>query len=146
MDWKHVSIQRLKDYKDRKESIKSLDEQMQILEEKIVSLRSVPTDTDPVTGGSNGAREDAIINNIVLREELAINRSFARREVEITEKGLAALTYEGRYILEKFYIDRHPNHVEEVCIHLSIEKSEVYRQKNEALDRFTKICYGVINV
>lgn len=146
MDWKYVSIQRLKTYRDRKDSIEILETQLNTLEEKFIALRSVPTDTDPVMGGSGLAREDAIVDNIVLREELSANKSFAQRETEITEKGLSKLSMDERYILEKFYINRCPNHVEEVCRHLNIEKSEVYRRKNEALDRFTRICYGVVNV
>lgn len=146
MDWKTVSIQRLKDYAMRKESIVLLEDQIAALEEQFISLRSVPTDTDPVMGGNRNGREDALVSNIVMREELEENKRIAEREVALTEKGLAVLTKSERVILERFFIAKAHNHVDLLCRELNIEKSEVYRRKNTALDKFTIACYGVVRV
>lgn len=146
MDWETVSIQRLKDYTMRKESIKLLDEQIKALEEQFTALKSVPTDVEPVTGGNRNGREDVLVSNIVMREELQANKEIALRELAITEKGLAALTDSERQILKRFYISRPHNHIDLLCRELSIEKSEVYRQKNTALYKFTIVCYGVVRI
>lgn len=146
MDWKTVSIQRLKDYTMRKESIKLLEDQIKTLEDQFTALRSVPTDVEPVMGGNRNGREDVMVSNIVMREELTANKEIALRELAITEKGLAALTDSERQILKRFYISRCHNHTDLLCRELNIEKSEVYRRKNEALDKFTIACYGVVRI
>lgn len=146
MDWKQAAIQRLKDYEVRKEAVELLGEQINNLEMQFSSIRSARTDGEPVKGGSGNRREDMLLSNIVLRDELTANRKVAGREIEITEKGLAALTDEERRILELFYISRPYDHVTRLCQELKVEKSEVYRRKNTALDKFTIACYGVVRI
>lgn len=146
MDWKPAAIQRLKDYEARRNSIQLITEQLKTLEMQFTSIRAAKTDGEPIKGGEGNRREDMLLSNIVLRDELKANHKIALREIEITEKGLAALTKEERRILELFYISRPYDHVSRLCEELSIEKSEVYRRKNSALDKFTIACYGVVKI
>ena len=146
MDWKPAAIQRLKDYEARRNSIQLITEQLKTLEMQFTSIRAAKTDGEPVKGGEGNRREDMLLSNIVLRDELKANHQIAKREIEITEKGLATLTKEERRILELFYICRPYDHVSRLCEELSVEKSEVYRRKNTALDKFTIACYGVVKI
>ena len=146
MDWKSAAIQRLKDYETRKESVRLLAEQLENLNAQFTAIRGAKTDGEPVRGGDGNRREDMLLSNIVLRSELAENKKIAEREITITEKGLAALSDEERRILEVFYISRPYNHILRLCEALSVEKSEVYRRKNAALDKFTIACYGVVKI
>jgi hypothetical protein len=145
MDWKSAAVQRLKDYEARKKAVQLLEEQLENLEAQFVTIRGARTDGDPVKGGGN-CREDMLLSNIVMRDELTANKGIVEREITITEKGLAALTDEERRILEVFYISRPYNHILHLCDELSVEKSEVYRRKNAALDKFTIACYGVVKI
>ena len=146
MDWKPAAIQRLKDYETRKNAIQLLEEQIESLEVQFTSIRGARTDGEPVKGSSGNRREDMLLSNIVMRDELKANKQIAEREIEVTEKGLAALTKEERRILEVFYISRPYDHVSRLCQELMVEKSEVYRRKNTALDKFTIACYGVVRI
>ena len=146
MDWKPAAIQRLKDYEARKKAIRILSEQLENLEMQFTSIRGARTDGDPVRGGDGNRREDMLLSNIVMRDELGANKKIAEREIAITEKGLAALSKEERRILEVFYVSRPYDHVSRLCEELSVEKSEVYRRKNAALDKFTIACYGVVKI
>lgn len=146
MDWKQAAIQRLKDYEARKKAVALLGEQIKNLEMQFASIRGAKTDGEPVMGSNGNRREDILLSNIVLRDELKANRQIAGREIEITEKGLAALNDEERRILELFYISRPYDHVTRLCQELKVEKSEVYRRKNTALDKFTIACYGVVRI
>lgn len=146
MDWKSAAIQRLKDYEARKTSVQLLGEQLDTLELQYTAIRAATTDAEPVRGGDGNRREDALLSNIVLRDELKANKRIALREVEITEKGLAALSKEERSILEAFYMRRPYNHVARLCDELCIEKSEVYRRKGVALEKFAIACYGVVKI
>ena len=146
MDWKSAAVQRLKDYEARKRSVRLLSEQLENLEAQFTAIRGAITDGEPVRGGDGNRREDMLLSNIVLRDELTENKRIAEREINITEKGLAALSDEERRILEVFYITRPYNHVLRLCEALNVEKSEVYRRKNAALDKFTIACYGVVKI
>lgn len=146
INWCIFSIQRLRDYEARKEAIESLTEQIELLEDKFTAIRSATTDSTPVQGGNENRREQMLIHNIATREELQTNLEIAKSEVEITEKGLAALTENERKILQRFYITRSKGYVERLCDELYISKTELYRQKEDALKRFTMVCYGIVEL
>ena len=146
MNWQKVSIERLKDYKARCDAIESITEQIATLEETFEAVRAATLDATAVKGGGGNKREEALINNIAMREELKQNLEIAKREVEITEQGLSKLTKDQRLILDKFYIDRMPGYVEDLCDRLCVERSRVYALKDIALKKFTIHCYGVIEI
>lgn len=146
MNWKTVAIERLKDYNKRKASCETIPEQIKSLEMDYASLKGSVADETGIRSG-NGKREDALIENIVKREELARNLDIAKKEIDITEKALATLTDEQIKILDKFYISKKKGdfgHVELLCEELFVERSRVYELKDEALREFTLACYGVV--
>lgn len=146
VNWCVFSIQRLRDYENRKAAIENLTEQIKLLGEKIAAIRSATTDATPVQGGNDNKREEMLIHNIATREELQKNLDITIQEVELTEKGLAVLTEDEKRILERFYINRTKGYVERLCDELFISKTELYRQKEEALKKFTMVCYGIVEL
>lgn len=146
LNWCIYSIQRLRDYEDRKIAVDSLTEQINSLEDKFTAIRAATTDSTPVQGGNENRREQMLIHNISTREELKNNLDIIKREIEITEKGLAVLTETERLILTRFYINRSKGYIERLCDELFISKTELYRQKDEALKRFTMVCYGIVEL
>lgn len=145
-NWCVFSIQRLRDYESRKQAVESLKEQICSLEDKFTNIRSATTDSTPVQGGNDNKREEMLINNIATRDELKNNLKIAKHEISITEKGLAALTEDEKKILHRFYINRSKGYVERLCDELFISKTELYRQKDEALKKFTMVCYGIVEL
>lgn len=146
VNWCVFSIQRLRDYENRKAAIENLTEQIKLLEEKFKAIRSATTDATPVQGGNDNKREEMLIHNIATREELQKNLDITIQEVELTEKGLATLNEDEKRILERFYINRSKGYVERLCDELFISKTELYRQKEEALKKFTMVCYGIVEL
>lgn len=146
VNWCVFSIQRLRDYENRKAAIDNITEQIKLLEEKFTAIRSSTTDATPVKGGNENKREEMLIHNIATREELQKNLDITIHEVELIEKGLAALTEDEKRILERFYINRSKGYVERLCDELFISKTELYRQKEEALKKFTMVCYGIVEL
>lgn len=145
-NWCVFSIQRLKEYNDNLEAVDNLEEQLEMMEERFTAIRSATTDGTPVQGGNENKREVMLINNIATREELQNNLNILRHEISITEKGLEALTEDERKILTLFYINRTKGYIDRLCEELFISKTELYRQKDEALKRFTKLCYGIVEL
>lgn len=145
-NWCLFSIQRLKDYENRLAAVDSLTEQIKALEDKYTAIRSATLDSTPVQGGTDNKREEMLIHNISTRQELSNNLDFIKREIEITERGLAALTEDEKRILTRFYINRSKGYIDRLCDEMFISKTELYRQKDEALKRFTMVCYGVVEL
>lgn len=146
VNWCVFSIQRLKDYESKKDAVANLTEQIKLLEDRFASIRSATTDSTPVQGGNDNKREEMLIYNIATREELKNNLEIIQHEIDITEKGLAALTETELKILTRFYINRSKGYVERLCDELYISKTELYRQKEDALKRFTMVCYGIVEL
>jgi ArpU family phage transcriptional regulator len=95
-----------------------------------------------VQGG--GSRiEDRMLSNIVERERLAHTYRAAKRLVELTERGLDGLDERERLVLERFYITPAKNAVPRLSEELFVEKSQVYRIKDDALYKFTICQYGI---
>lgn len=145
-NWCVYSIQRLRDYEDKQRAVINLTEQIKVLDEKFTAIRSATTDSTPVQGGTDNKREEMLIYNIATREELKNNLEIIQHEIDITEKGLAALTETELKILTRFYINRSKGYVERLCDELYISKTELYRQKEDALKRFTMVCYGIVEL
>ena len=147
MNWKKISIERLKAYEARQQSLILIPAQLETLEMSLTAIRSATTDSTPVTGGNGNKREESLLNNIIMREELKENLKIAEKEVEITERGLKHLTREQRRILEAFYIHKTSHgHVERLCDELYLERSRVYELKDDALKIFTIACYGIVEI
>lgn len=145
MDWQKISIERLRDYETRKGALASIPEQLKALEMSFASVRAARTDGTPVKEGGN-KREDALINNIVMRQELERNLEIAEKEIDITEKGLSVLSAEEKTVLDKFYMNRPRRHIDELCESLNYERTRIYEIKEKALRKFTLSCYGIVEL
>ena len=146
VNWCIHSIQRLKEYNDNLEAVDNLTEQIEMLNDRFTAIRSATTDGTPVQGGNENKREVMLINNIETREELQNNLDIVKHEISITEKGLNALSEDEKRILTLFYINRTRGYIDRLCEELFISKTELYRQKDEALKHFTKVCYGIVEI
>ena len=142
MNWQKEAINDLRNYRQRKQSLENMAERRAALEDRFKSIRCVSTDAEPVQGG--GSRmEDSLINNIVERDRLYWTMQATQRLVDLTEKGLAGLDNRQRMVLEKFYVDRPQGYIDWLCDYLCVEQAQVYREKDDALYRFTISMYGM---
>lgn len=141
MNWKHEAIEKLKEYSAKKQSLKSIPEEMARLESAMQSIRSATADGTPVSGGVSG-REDMMLSNIVHREELARSLEQARKWVSLVDSGLESLSVDEKKILSRFYISPARGNVDALCEELGVEKAQVYRRRDSALRHFTLCLYG----
>jgi len=145
LDWKREAMEKLKSYNARKQSLRSIPEEIARLESEMQSIRSAASDGTPVSGGGSG-REDRYLSNIVHREELSRSLEQAKVWVSLVDKGLAILSPEERLVLDRFYINPARGNVDRLCGELGIEKSQVYARKDSALHHFTLSLYGCAEI
>lgn len=142
MNWKREAIDKLKNYEAHKQALENIPREIKRLESAYTGLRSASTDSAPVSGGG-GTREDCVLSNIVLRDELKRRLKEARLWTAQVDKALAVLGEEEKLVLDRFYIHRAKGAVEALCESLSLEKSAVYDRRDKALRHFTLALYGV---
>lgn len=143
MRWDLEAIAKLRDYNAKTEALGNIPDEIKRLEDDCVRIRSATADSSPVQGGGN-AREDMMLSNICLREELEQRLTDTRAWLATMDKALAALTDEERLVLSRFYIRPHKGGVDRLCEELHLEKTVVYNRKNKALRRFAVILYGAV--
>ena len=142
MNWKREAIDKLKNYEAHRQALENIPREIKRLESAYTGLRSASTENAPVSGGG-GTREDCVLSNIVLRDELKRRLKEARLWVAQVDKALAVLDDEERLVLDRFYIHRAKGAVEALCESLGLEKSAVYDRRDKALRHFTLALYGV---
>ncbi len=142
MNWKAEAMEKLRRYDAMRQAVVNIPEEIDRLEDEILSIRSSRTDATPVKGGGS-RREDAILNNIAQRQELAWSLGQAKSWVKVTDRALGALTPEEKLVLHRLYNCPERGAVNRLCGELGIEQSSVYRKRDKALYRFTVALYGV---
>lgn len=143
MNWKFEAIDKLKGYMARKNAISSIPMEIARLKDDCGRIRSVTSDATSVQGGSS-TREDRLLSNIALRQELELRLKDARRWVAVVDKALAVLNDEERLVLDRFYINTQRGGISRLCDELGLlDESSVYRRKAKALRNFAIALYGV---
>ncbi len=141
MKWKNEAMDKLRNYHIMRQAFLNLPEEISRLEQESRKLRSVAPDVTPVKNGSS-KQQEALLNNLVQREELARALGQVTRWLNVCERGLKALTEEERLILQRLYLNPERGGLQRLCDELDVEQSTIYRRRDEALHRFTVALYG----
>lgn len=143
MNWKTEAIDKLKQYEAKRASLDSIPYEIMRLEQDACQIRSARLDGTPVKGGSN-KREDMLLNNIVLRQEMKAILDNAQLWLDAVENALHVLTSEEQQILDRFYIHPEQGAAERLAGDLWLDVKTVYRRKDAALRKFTIALYGAV--
>ena len=141
MNWKTEAKEKLRRYDAMRLATINIPREIQRLEIDAQSIRSARTDATPVSGGGN-RREEAMMNNILHRQELAWTLQQAQMWLQTTDRALTALTPEEKQILHRLYIYPEKGNLERLCKELGVEASSIYRRRDKALEHFTLAFYG----
>lgn len=141
MKWTTEAIEKLRQYEAKKQSLRCIPDEIRSLEAAARGIRSATSDGTPVSGGGS-RREDMLLNNIILREELRLSLDQAREWVKRVEDGLAVLTPEERLVLDRFFIHPEKGAADRLAGDLHLDVKTVYRRKEAALLHFTISLYG----
>ena len=141
MNWKREAADKLRSYTAHREALNSIPQEIKRLESAYAGIRSATSDSTPVSGGGS-TREDALLSNIVHREELARRLEESRLWVEMVNAAFGVLTDEERLVLDQMYIHRAKGGIDGLCAQMGVEKATVYRRRDAALRHFTLALYG----
>lgn len=145
MNWKAEAKEKLQRYDAMRLATINIPEELERLEIDAQSIRGAKMDKAAVNTGER-RREDAMLNNIIERQELERTLQQAQSWLKTTDRALTALSSEEKMILHRFYIYPKPGNVELLCRDLGVEVSSVYRRRDKALRHFVMAFYGVAEV
>lgn len=141
MNWKNEAMEKLRRYDAMRQALRNIPEEIERLKAEATLLRSSAADTVHVRGGGGG-REDALINNLVQRQELEQTLRQVRQWLNVADRGLLALKPDERLILQHLYLYPQKGAAERLCDELGLEQSSIYRKRDQAIHRFTVAIYG----
>lgn len=142
MNWKAEAKEKLRRYDAMRLATINIPEEVQRLEVDAQAIRSAKLDGAVVSGGGN-RREDALLNNIIHRQELLWTLEQAQLWLKTTDRALASLTSEEKLLLHRLYIYPETGAPERLCKELGVETSSIYRRRDKALRHFTLAYYGI---
>ena len=142
MNWKAEAKEKLRRYDAMRLAPINIPQELERLRIDARSIRSARTDKTPVSGGGN-RREEAMINNLIQRQELEWTLQQAKMWLQSTDRALSALTAEEKQILHRLYIYPEKGGLERLCKELDVESSSIYRRRDRALKHFTLAFYGI---
>lgn len=137
--WKLLAIEELETYPAKKEAMTTIPERLRELESAFVSIGSPSADKVAVQGGGGN---DKALNNIAQRDKLSQNLAEVVRFTARVERGLAVLGDDENEILSRCYIHPERGAVERIANARGLDKSTVYRIRDDALRKFTIAMYG----
>jgi len=141
MDWKNEAIEKLCKFDAMESAVENLQEEIKRLELEQTAIKSA--DPGRVATGGGGRQEDRLLSNLVRRQEMKNRLAQSRAWVSQVNRGLQALSYEERQILQRCYIKPEKCAVDSLCYDLGAEKSTIYRKRDKALLTFTTALYGI---
>ena len=145
MKWKNEAMEKLRRYDAMRQALRNIPAEIERLEADACALRGATTDRTPVKGGGS-RREEALINNLVQRQELELTLEQVKRWLRITDRGLLALREDERLVLQRLYLYPEKGAVDRLCNELGVEQSTIYRKRDQALERFTLAMYGFAEI
>lgn len=141
MKWKDEAMDKLRRYDAMRQALMNIPQEIKRLKADACAIRAASADTVVVKGGGN-RREDALINNLVERQELEWTLKQVKRWLSVTERGLSALTPDEQLVLQRLYLYPERGALDRLCMELGVEQSTIYRKRDQALHRFTLALYG----
>ena len=143
MNWKVEAKEKLRRYSAMQNALINIPQEIERLKIENQNIRSSRTDGAPVKGGGSG-REEALLNNLVHRQELEWTLQQAQLWKQVTDQALSVLDEADQLILRRLYIYPTKGSLAALCKGLSCGKSSIYRRRDDALYKFTIALYGAV--
>lgn len=140
INWKKEAIEELKRLEDLKESIHHLNERIELTQNQLYNISAVQIG-ERVGGSGDG--DDVRLSKMVELEELKARKLITEKRVQLLQDCLDKLSEEQRLILNRFYIRRTSDYIEELEEVLFKSRAQIYYEKDNALRRLVRLLYGI---
>jgi hypothetical protein len=142
INWTDATIRAIKCYEDMQYCLDTAQASIDAINDRMTSPKGSNLSKQPVSGGGSQI-EDAWISGIDRKQAVADKLSEAQRYMAWFKPAWERLAEEERIILEESYIKRGERPwTEHAANRLHCSVPELYRRRNEALERMKMLLYG----
>lgn len=142
MDFRHEAEYDLRNLNAKRKAVDNLKEQISILESEADGMHGIST-AAPVKGGMSRAEEklvNAISKKIALEKALKVTEDL----VLIVEKTLEQMEEVQKELLDVFFVNPRYMAVDYIMEKYHIERPTVYKWRQNAIEQYARIMYGVL--
>lgn len=139
MNWKTETMEKLRRYPLMVKAVQIIPMELRRLEQEAAALAG--TSVGQGTGAGDRGREDKLLNILVRKRTLELNRRNAQWWVDFTRQALEQLAPEDRQLLTHLYMETDRS-IQQICYDLGMEKTSLYRRRESALKNLTLIMFG----
>ena len=141
MNWKHEAVKKLRRYDAMQRATVNLPLEIKRLKAENEAVRG-GLQVGFTGGKGSQSREDALLNNLMTRQQLQWSLDQAQSWTGTVDRALGALEPEEQLILQQMYILPCEGAVGQLMETLCVERSSIYRRRDKALKKFTLSLYG----
>ncbi|MBO4277312.1 MAG: hypothetical protein J5925_02800 [Clostridia bacterium] len=142
MDYKKYAKELLCRKKNLVSALSAINAELESLELEKCACKSSVKNRE----GEGGEYTGRIINIVSNIEDCRLRRSVVERELTMIEKGMSGLSDYQKDLLERFFIEKDTRVADAIMERYYKERSSVYRDRNRALEEFTRSVYGVLQL
>lgn len=146
MDYKEQA----KDLLSRKNNLISaysaIRQELECLEQEKYACKTALVNFENHGKGDRTVFEDRLINILVYLDDCRFRRSVVERELSKIEKGMGGLSDYQKDLIETFFVEGDIGAADAIMERWFKERSTVYRDRNRALEIFTRSIYGVLQL
>lgn len=145
MDYKEQAKDLLGRKKNLVSAYAAIKTELEFLEQEKYACKTLAVN-DKQTEADGDIYEERLINILADMDDCRFRKSIVERELSKIEKGMEALNDYQRDLIEMFYVEKDGCDAEALTERWFKERSSIYRDKNRALEQFTRSIYGVLQL
>lgn len=145
MDYKEYAKDLLGRKKNLVSAYSAIKNELEHLEQEKNSCKSAVLNCES-NGGDSSVYEERLINILTDIEDCRFRRSVVERELIKIEKGMNGLNDYQKDLLEGFFVEHENGIADDLMERWYKERSSLYRDRNRALEAFTRSIYGVLQL
>ena len=123
----------------------AIRDELNLLESEKTACKALMNESEAL-GKDKTLYEDRFINTLANLDDCRFRLNVVERELKKIEKGMNCLGDYERALLDTFYVDSPDYAADELMERYYKERSSLYRDKNRALDSFTRSIFGVLEL
>lgn len=146
MDYRDYSKDLLSRKKNLVSAYSAIKTELACLEQEKLSCKTAASNAAPDDEAAQRFYNDRLINILADIEDCRFRQSVVQRELLKIEKGMDGLTDYQKDIIETFFVERLEHAAYDLMERWFKERSTLYRDRNRALEEFTRSVYGVLQL
>lgn len=144
MDYKEYAKDLLGRKKNLISAYSAIKSELEYLEQEKITCKTAMLNSKD--SSENTVYDERIINVLADIEDCRFRRSVVERELIKIEKGMNGLDDYQKDLLELYFIENEQSATETLMERWFKERSSLYRDRNRALEAFTRSVYGVLQL